>query len=159
MHVCIMLSHFRHVLRLGDPMDCNPPGTFFHGILQARIIERALGTCRMEVEAAYCWGSPRSCWTQPKMWGQVAFALRALGSTWKGELKPCLFLSGRLDRGPLTDLKEECEWKIEAEWFSPGCLSQREKFFLKGKRCLWHFGCRGKFSQVRYLILSVSLNH
>ena len=60
-----------------------------------------LGTCRTEVEAGYCQGSPRSCWTRHRRengWG--AAALRAPGSTWKGELKPCLFLSGRLDRGP-----------------------------------------------------------
>ena len=34
---CI-LSHFSHVT-LWNPMDCSPPGSFVHGILQARILE------------------------------------------------------------------------------------------------------------------------
>ena len=33
-----MLSCFSHV-RLCDPMDCSPPGSSVHGILQARILE------------------------------------------------------------------------------------------------------------------------
>ena len=33
-----MLSHFSHV-QLCDPMDCSPPGSSVHGILQARILE------------------------------------------------------------------------------------------------------------------------
>ena len=33
-----MLSRFSHV-RLCDPMDCGPPGSSVHGILQARILE------------------------------------------------------------------------------------------------------------------------
>ena len=28
-------------LTLWDPMDCSPPGSFVHGILQARILECA----------------------------------------------------------------------------------------------------------------------
>ena len=36
-HVC-MLSHFSHV-RLCNPMDCSPPGSSVHEILQARILE------------------------------------------------------------------------------------------------------------------------
>ena len=32
MHAC-MLSHFSHA-RLHDPMDCSPPGSSVHGILQ-----------------------------------------------------------------------------------------------------------------------------
>ncbi|XFF78732.1 hypothetical protein AB1E18_004951 [Capra hircus] len=43
------------------------------------------GTCRTEVEAGYCRGSPRSCWTRHRRengWG--AAALRAPGSAWKG---------------------------------------------------------------------------
>ena len=36
-HVC-MLSRFSHVW-LRDPMDCSPPGSFVHGISQARILE------------------------------------------------------------------------------------------------------------------------
>ena len=34
-----MLSHFSRVLTLCDPMDCSPPGSSVHGILQARILE------------------------------------------------------------------------------------------------------------------------
>ena len=34
--VCHSLSH----IRLCDPMDYSPPGSSFHGILQARILER-----------------------------------------------------------------------------------------------------------------------
>ena len=33
-----MLSRFSQV-RLCDPMDCSPPGSSVHGILQARILE------------------------------------------------------------------------------------------------------------------------
>ena len=33
-----MLSHYSHV-RLCDPMDCSPPGSSTHQILQARILE------------------------------------------------------------------------------------------------------------------------
>ena len=35
---CAVLSRFSHV-RLCDPMDCSPPGSSVHGILQARILE------------------------------------------------------------------------------------------------------------------------
>ena len=34
----MLLRHFSHV-RLCDPMDCSPPGSSVHGILQARILE------------------------------------------------------------------------------------------------------------------------
>ena len=38
-HVCVcVLSHFSHVW-LCNPMDCSPPGSSVHGILQARILE------------------------------------------------------------------------------------------------------------------------
>ena len=33
-----LLSHFSHV-QLCDPIDCRPPGSSVHGILQARILE------------------------------------------------------------------------------------------------------------------------
>ena len=38
MRACV-LSHFQSRLTLHDPMDCNPPGSSVHGILQARILE------------------------------------------------------------------------------------------------------------------------
>ena len=39
MHAC-MLSRFSHArFTLCDPMDCSPPGSSVHGILQARILE------------------------------------------------------------------------------------------------------------------------
>ena len=37
LHAC-MLSHFTRV-QLCNPMDCSPPGSFVHGISQARILE------------------------------------------------------------------------------------------------------------------------
>ena len=40
------LSHFSHA-RLCDPMDCSPPDSSAHGILQARILEWvAMPSCR-----------------------------------------------------------------------------------------------------------------
>ena len=38
LHACV-LSHFSHV-RLCDGVDCSPPGSTVHGILQARILEQ-----------------------------------------------------------------------------------------------------------------------
>ena len=37
--MCCVLSCFSHV-QLCSPMDCGPPGSSVHGILQARILER-----------------------------------------------------------------------------------------------------------------------
>ena len=37
LHAC-MLSHFTRV-QLCNPMDCSPPGSFVHGVLQARTLE------------------------------------------------------------------------------------------------------------------------
>ena len=37
-NVSCLLSHFSRV-RLCDPMDCSPPGSSVHGILQARTLE------------------------------------------------------------------------------------------------------------------------
>ena len=34
-----VLSHHQSCLTLCDPMDCSPPGSSVHGILQARILE------------------------------------------------------------------------------------------------------------------------
>ena len=34
-----MLSHFSHVQLFVSPVDCSPPGSSVHGILQARILE------------------------------------------------------------------------------------------------------------------------
>ncbi|CAI9170252.1 unnamed protein product [Rangifer tarandus platyrhynchus] len=39
--VCL-LCRFSPVLTLCDPMDCGPPGSSVHGILQARILESGL---------------------------------------------------------------------------------------------------------------------
>ena len=36
--VCVCVSHISHV-RLCDSMDCSPPDSSIHGILQARILE------------------------------------------------------------------------------------------------------------------------
>ena len=45
LHACV-LAH--SCLTLGDPMDCNPPGSSVRGIFQARIWERvAISSCRV----------------------------------------------------------------------------------------------------------------
>ena len=37
--LCAVLSHFSHVQLCVTPMDCSPPGSSVHGILQARGLE------------------------------------------------------------------------------------------------------------------------
>ena len=34
-----MLNHFTRVQLVRDPMECSPPGSSVHGILQARMLE------------------------------------------------------------------------------------------------------------------------
>ena len=36
-HVCMLVA--QSCLTLCNPMDCSPPGSFVHGILQARLLE------------------------------------------------------------------------------------------------------------------------
>ena len=38
--VCVCVLATQSCPTLCDPMDCNPPGSFVHGILQERILER-----------------------------------------------------------------------------------------------------------------------
>ena len=38
--VCLFLKSLQSCLTLCDPMDCSPPGSSVHGILQARILEK-----------------------------------------------------------------------------------------------------------------------
>ena len=40
--VCVYAKSLQSCLTLCDPMDCSPPGSSVHGILQARILERVL---------------------------------------------------------------------------------------------------------------------
>ena len=37
--LCARAKSLQLCLTLCDPMDCSPPGSFIHGILQARILE------------------------------------------------------------------------------------------------------------------------
>ena len=37
--MCVVCSVAQSCLNLGDPMDCSPPGSSVHGILQARTLE------------------------------------------------------------------------------------------------------------------------
>ena len=39
MSVCLLAKSFQSCPTLCDPMDCNPPGSSVHGILQLRILE------------------------------------------------------------------------------------------------------------------------
>ena len=38
-YMCMHAKLLQSYLTLGDPMDCSPPGSSVHGILQARILE------------------------------------------------------------------------------------------------------------------------
>ena len=38
-HVCVCAQSLQSCLTLCDPVDCSPPGSSVHGILQARILE------------------------------------------------------------------------------------------------------------------------
>ena len=38
-HACLHAKSLQSYLTLCDPMDCSPPGSSVHGILQARILE------------------------------------------------------------------------------------------------------------------------
>ena len=37
--VCVCVCKLLHLCSLCDPLDCSPPGSSVHGILQARILE------------------------------------------------------------------------------------------------------------------------
>ena len=64
--VCICAKSLQLCLTLCDPMDCSPPGSSFHEILQARILEWvAISTSRRI--------------SQPRDWTQVS---RILGTDW-----------------------------------------------------------------------------
>ena len=39
LRVCVRAQSLQSCLTLGNPMDCSPPGSSVHGILQARILE------------------------------------------------------------------------------------------------------------------------
>ena len=39
LHVCMYVQLLHSCLTLSNTMNCSPPGTFVHGILQARILE------------------------------------------------------------------------------------------------------------------------
>ena len=39
MHACVHAKWLRSCLTLCDPMDCSPPGSSVHGILQARVLQ------------------------------------------------------------------------------------------------------------------------
>ena len=40
MNMCTCAKSLQWYLTLCDPMDCSPPGSSVHGILQARVLER-----------------------------------------------------------------------------------------------------------------------
>ena len=80
-----MLSRFSRVWLFGDPVDCSPPGSSVHGILQVRILEWAV--------TSFSRGS-----SQPREGTQVSFPvlqmesfypLSQLGSHWRKPIINC----------------------------------------------------------------------
>ena len=76
-HAC-MLSHFNRVQLFWDPMDCSPPGSSVHGILQATVLKWAAmpssketsrprdRTCVFRITGRffYCWATREAHKTQ-----------------------------------------------------------------------------------------------
>ena len=83
-----VLSHFSCVL-LCDPVDCSPPGSSVHGILQARILE----CIAMPTSRGSSW--PRG-WTRLSCFSCLAGGFFTTSATWEAPSLPlisCLPLS------------------------------------------------------------------
>ena len=78
LHGCCVLSCFSHVW-LCAPVDCSPPGSSVHGVLQARILEW--------VAISFSRGS---CW--PRDWTQVSCTAGGFTITELAR-KPCVIVS------------------------------------------------------------------
>jgi len=72
-------------LTLSDPMDCSPPGSSIHGILQARVLEWgaiALSTvitpCPIHLEKGMATHSSTLAWRIP--WTEEPGGLQSMGS-------------------------------------------------------------------------------
>ena len=75
LHQCMKVKNESEVaqscLTLSDPMDCSPPGSSFHGIFQARVLEW-VATAFSETEWIYTiHATPRPAWPEP---GIVSFS-------------------------------------------------------------------------------------
>ena len=99
----IHCMHAQSCLALCDPMDCNPPGSSVHGILQARILEwvampSSRGSSqpkdRIHISSVTCIGR------------QVLHQ----GATW--EVLPCPVLSGK----PSDTFTEDSTKKLKTTW-------------------------------------------
>ena len=83
-----MCVHAQSCLILCDPMDCSPPGSSVHGILQARVLEW--------VAVSYSRGS-----SQPRGQTLVSSPALAVGlfitnATWESESEGCSVVSNSL---------------------------------------------------------------
>ena len=93
--VCVcVLSHFSHVCLFCDPVDCSPPGSSVHGILQARILEWGA----MPPSRGSSWPRDRTHVSYVSCTGRRIFATSA---TWEAQL---IFSVVLISAEPQSDL-------------------------------------------------------
>ena len=143
MHVCA--KSFQSCLTLCIPMDCSPPGSSVHGILQARILERVAIRSR------------GSSW--PRYWTHISCLLHCrwiftTSTTWAAPI--CLY--GFVFQTQLKLLKRG--YVLPQRWWSsnPRPLQPR-KFFgkiLPKMYLLFQFRPKGN-KEVNYCVSSLML--
>ena len=137
----LLLSHFKSCLTLCDFMDCSPPGSSVHGILQARILER--------VAISFSRGS-----SQPRDWTWVSCIAGRIFTDWATK--------GRMDwfdllavQGTLKSLFQHHNLKASILWSSAFFMVQFSHLYMtlekleKPKCRFWHH------SKVMSLILNM----
>ena len=106
--LCVLVTQF--CLTLCDPMDCSPPGSSIHGILQARILEW--------VAISFSRGS-----SQPRDWTQVSSIAGRFFTIWATReaqsLLMCM-LSWSLQPYGLQPAKLLCPWDFPGKKYWSG---------------------------------------
>ena len=99
LQLCLCAKSLHLCLTLCDPMDCSPPGSSVHGILQARILEwiamfssRGSSQSRGGIQVSLC----HLCWQAGSLPPGKPLQLEVLPN---GEPHP-VFLGGREERAP-----------------------------------------------------------
>ena len=132
-------AHAQLCLTFRDPMDCSPPGSSVHGILQARILE-----C-FAISFSRGSSQPRD-WTHVSYIGrQILYCLSHQGSLHRGHVKQkMLQTSTLLSMGQVTkDLSGLCLWWLTVSMCVNGVnnrcrMARVENFYFCQSLYLFH---------------------